>query len=105
MGTLLLPDLTEDRICGYIATRLDEKACGRPINMEVGELSRAIGKKWSTLWPGVRKLEERKDVGKALSPEEEFACSQPQLRLRCTSWGRSSESRCSPECVLVRSSG
>jgi integrase len=41
--------------------------------MEVGELSRAIGKPWSTLWPKTRKLEERKDVGKALSPAEEAA--------------------------------
>ena len=39
--------------------------------MEVGELSRAIGQKWSVLWPKVRKLEERKDVGKALSGDEE----------------------------------
>jgi integrase len=39
--------------------------------MEVGELSRAIGQLWSLLWPKVRKLEERKDVGKALSPDEQ----------------------------------
>ena len=39
--------------------------------MESGELSRAIGHPWSVLWPKVRKQEERKDVGKALSPEEE----------------------------------
>lgn len=39
--------------------------------MEVGELSRAIGQPWSILWPKTRKLEERKDVGKALSPDEE----------------------------------
>jgi integrase len=39
--------------------------------MEVGELSRAIGKPWSVLWPKVRKQEERKDIGRALSPEEE----------------------------------
>jgi len=39
--------------------------------MELGELSRAIGQKWSTLWPRLRKLEERKDVGKALSTEQE----------------------------------
>lgn len=42
-----------------------------PFNMEVGELSRAIGQPWSLLWPKVRKLEERKDVGKALSPDEQ----------------------------------
>ena len=35
--------------------------------MELGELSRAIGKKWRELWPGVRKLEERKDVGRTPS--------------------------------------
>ena len=67
----MLPDLTEKTIREYIKTRLEEGACGRTINMEVGELSRAIGYKWSVLWPRVRKLEERKDVGKALSPEEE----------------------------------
>lgn len=71
LGPVLLPDLTEDAIRGYIKTRLKEEASGRTINMEVGELSRAIGKPWSVLWPKVRKLEERKDAGKALSPEEE----------------------------------
>ena len=35
--------------------------------MEIGELTRAIERKWSELWPKVRELEERKDVGKALS--------------------------------------
>jgi len=30
-----------------------------------------VGKPWSVLWPKVRKQEERKDAGKALSPEEE----------------------------------
>jgi integrase len=41
--------------------------------MEVGELSRAIGQPWSRLWPKVRKLEERKDVGRALSADEQKA--------------------------------
>lgn len=71
LGSALLPDLTEDAIRMYIKTRLAEGAGGRTINMEVGELSRAIGHKWSALWPKVRKLEERKEVGRALSPEEE----------------------------------
>jgi integrase len=39
--------------------------------MEIGELSRAIGQLWSLLWPKVRKLEERKDVGRALSHDEQ----------------------------------
>jgi integrase len=41
--------------------------------MEIGEMSRAIGQPWSQLWPKVRKLEERKDVGRALSIAEQKA--------------------------------
>jgi integrase len=71
LGTSLLPDLTEDAIRGYIKARIVEGASGRTVNMEVGELSRAIGKKWSVLWPKVRKQEERKDAGKCLPAAEE----------------------------------
>jgi integrase len=71
IGGLFLPDLDEQQIRKYIRARLDEGVCGRTINIELGALSRAIGKKWSQLWPNVKKLEERKDVGRALSPEEE----------------------------------
>lgn len=71
LGTTLLPDLTDKTIRQYMKTRLEEGVSGRTINMEVGELSRAMGHHWSILWPKVRKLEERKDVGKALSPNEE----------------------------------
>jgi len=71
LGGKLLTDLTEDTIRDYIKARLEEGASGRTINMELGELSRAIGKTWRELWPRVRKLEESHDVGKALTPEEE----------------------------------
>jgi integrase len=71
LGPKLLPDVTETLVRSYQKTRIEEGACGRTVNMELGELSRAIGHHWSVLWPKVRKLEERKDVGKALSPEEE----------------------------------
>ena len=71
LGNILMSDLTEERVREYIKTRLDEEAGGRTINMELGELSRAIGQKWSALWPKVRKLEEGRDVGRALSLEEE----------------------------------
>lgn len=73
LGGVLLIDLSEDKIRDYIKTRLTEGAGGRTINMEVGELSRAIGWKWSVSWPNVRKLEENHDVGRALSPDEERA--------------------------------
>jgi integrase len=82
LGTTLLPDLTETAIQDYIKARLNEGVSGRTINMELGELSRAIGKHWSLLWPRVRKLEERKDVGKALSSEEERALIESALLTR-----------------------
>jgi len=73
LGNVILSDLTDDRIREYIRRRQAEKASGRTINMEVGELSRAIGHRWSLLWPKVRPLEERKDVGRALSAGEQKA--------------------------------
>lgn len=71
LGSALLSDLTEDRIQGFIRTRLGEGAGGRTVNMEVGELSRAMKLKWSVAWPNVRKLEENHEVGRALSTDEE----------------------------------
>ena len=71
LGSTMLHNLTEANIRQYMRARLDSGVSGRTINMEVGELSRAMGHPWSRLWPKVKKLEERKDVGKALSPEEE----------------------------------
>lgn len=82
LGGALLPDLTEHAIRSYVAARLKEGASGRTINMELGELSRAMGGKWSLLWPNVRKLEERRDVGRALSPEEEKKLLQAVATMR-----------------------
>lgn len=55
----------------YVRQRQADGASGRTINMELGELSRAIGRTWRELWPRAKKLEERKDVGRALSAEEQ----------------------------------
>jgi integrase len=71
LGGVILSDLTEERIKSYVRRRMSDCASGRTINAELGELSRAIGQPWSLLWPKVRKLEERKDVGRALSGEEQ----------------------------------
>jgi integrase len=73
LGNVVLSDLTDDRIREYIRQRQVDKVSGRTINMELGELSRAIGQPWSLLWPKVRRLEERKDVGRALSHAEQKA--------------------------------
>jgi hypothetical protein len=42
LGSVVLPDLTEKVLHGFIHTRLAEKACGRTINMDLGTLSRTI---------------------------------------------------------------
>jgi integrase len=71
MGTVLLPDLIEARIRKYMTARKAEGASNRTVNMELGELSRAIGRTWRELWPKVNKMTERTDVGRALSADEE----------------------------------
>jgi integrase len=71
LGTTVLSDLTEERMRDYVRQRQADGASGRTINMELGELSRAIGHTWRELWPRVKKLEERKDIGRAISPAEQ----------------------------------
>jgi integrase len=73
LGVKLVIDVTETEEVarGYVRTRQSERASGRTINAELDELARAIGRTWRLLWPKLRKLEERKDVGRALSREEE----------------------------------
>lgn len=71
LGPVLLHELTEAKVRDYQRARRAEGVAGRTVNGELGELSRAIGHPWSQLWPKVRKLEERKEVGRALEPDEE----------------------------------
>lgn len=69
--SVLVSDLSERVLHSFIRLRKAEGACGRTINMELCTVSRALGTPWRTLWPNLRKLEEREEVGRALSPEEE----------------------------------
>jgi integrase len=71
LGSVLLVDLTEDRLRGYMAARKAEGAGNRTINMEISILARAIGKPWGVLWPKLKHLEEPKDTGRALTADEE----------------------------------
>jgi len=71
LGNVLLPDLTPDRITGYMELRGKEEASNRTINLELMVLSRAIGYTWKALWPKVKKLEENRDAGRALESDEE----------------------------------
>ena len=71
LGSVMLPDLTETRIRAYMRAREADGAGPRTINMEVSMLARAIGKTWNVLWPKVKHNEEPRDLGRALSVEEE----------------------------------
>lgn len=71
LGSVLLPDLDQERLTDYMGQRCQEKASNRTINMELMVLSRAVGYTWKALWPKLKKLEENHDVGRALEPEEE----------------------------------
>lgn len=104
LGGVILPDLTQERIREYISTRLSEGVGNRTVNMEVLCLSRAVGRTWKQLWPDVPKLEEREDIGRALSPEEEATLLNaaaanrspyinPFVRIALTSAMRSGEIR------------
>ena len=73
LGHLLVPDVTQERIIDYMRQRQQENASGRTINLELAVLSRALGETWHVLWPKVRKLEENRDVGRALDADEEHA--------------------------------
>jgi integrase len=74
-GGLLLSDISASNICSYQAKRRAEGAAGRTINLEVAVV-RAVMKKsklWGTISDDVQFLRERRDVGRALSPEQETA--------------------------------
>lgn len=73
LGSVIVADLTEPKIREYMRARLAQSVSNRTVNMEVLCLSRAIGHTWRELWPGVPRLEEREDIGRALAPEEETA--------------------------------
>jgi hypothetical protein len=57
------------RLEEYIPKRLDEGAVELTVNMEVGELSRAIKRKWSVTCPTCESWKNH-EVGRALSIDE-----------------------------------
>jgi hypothetical protein len=68
IGNVLAADVSEACIRSYITTRKAESAGNRSINMEIAELSRAIGRTWRELWPTINKLSENSDIGRACRP-------------------------------------
>jgi len=74
-GKLLLCDIAADDIGHYQASRLEQGAAPKTVNLEVGTL-RAILRKnrlWASIQPDVRMLRAREDVGRAISRDEEAA--------------------------------
>lgn len=74
-GKMLLCDIAADDIAHYQASRLEQGAAAKTVNLEVGTL-RAILRKnrlWASIQPDVRMLRAREDVGRAISRDEEGA--------------------------------
>ena len=74
-GKMLLCDIAADDIAHYQASRLEQGAAPKTVNLEVGTL-RAILRKnrlWASIQPDVRMLRAREDIGRAISRDEETA--------------------------------
>lgn len=72
-GAQLLVDISGEDIRYYQARRLKAGAAGRTVNIETGVLRQVLRqhKLWARLADDVRALKERRNAGRALSPEEE----------------------------------
>jgi integrase len=72
-GAKLLADITPQEIGKYQGVRQGESASNRTINMEVSTLRMMMkgARLWDAISEEVRMLPERRDVGKALTPDEE----------------------------------
>jgi integrase len=72
-GKLLLSQVSPDHISTYQSKRKSDGVSNRSINIEIGLLRLTFkrAKMWAVLADDVRMLRENKDVGRALSPDEE----------------------------------
>jgi integrase len=76
LGNKMLIQITDQTVVDYQSARLREKAAGKTINEEIGELFRIMGDAGEFVRSKLKrdkklKLTQREDVGKALSIEEE----------------------------------
>jgi len=73
-GAMLLADITPQHIGKYQALRQNQQASNRTINMEVSTLRMLLksARLWGNLSADVKLLPERREIGRALSPEEEL---------------------------------
>lgn len=71
-GPKLLSEITPADVAAYQQKRLKDRVQGRTVNIEVQTLRQILkASKFKQLDGEVRPLKERKDVGRALAPEEE----------------------------------
>jgi integrase len=72
-GGMLLTDFTPQHIGKYQSKRQKERASNRTINMEISTVRMILkaARLWAGLAPDVRMLPERREVGKALTADEE----------------------------------
>jgi len=77
-GSRLLCDIAPEDIASYQVRRQREGTQGRTVNIEIGTLRQILKTHnvWLPLAGKVRMLHERKDVARALTPEEERALLQ-----------------------------
>ena len=73
LGTVRLSSINLDVLAEFIHKRKTEKIGNRTINIEVGVLRRVMKqfKLWSRLADDYKRLPEPKDIGRALTPEQE----------------------------------
>ncbi|HKS71582.1 MAG TPA: site-specific integrase [Terriglobales bacterium] len=71
-GAKLLCDITPRDVAAYQQKRLRDKVQGRTVNIEIQTLRQILkANKFKQLDGEVHRLKERKDVGRALTPEQE----------------------------------
>ncbi len=88
LGDARLGKLTLDSLAGYVDKRKGEGIAGRTINIEVGVLRRILKqfKLWNRIGEDYRPLPESKNIGRALTPEQELklftvAASRPEWQV------------------------
>jgi integrase len=85
LGTRTLGSLDSDALADYVARRKAEGVGNRTVNIEVGVLRRILKqfKLWHVVGDDYKPLSEPKDIGRALTPEQEVrlftvASSRPE---------------------------
>jgi integrase len=87
-GAVSLNRISAEAVRRYVSERRAEGLSNRTINMEVACLARILkrGKRWHLISEGIRPLPERRDIGRALTPEEKAmllsrASSRPEWQI------------------------